>query len=155
MKCTVPLYPLRLRFPFHVGYYEVDPEHTTPSLLEPDLISAEPLLSMLRMQYLHHMARDVITSGQNHDGMDPKLHVPPGELTSLRCLNLKECLVSDFELLTSASSHRKVSETLEQVLLLLHTARCLWERGSGFAAFPENMGSLWVGVAERLVWSLG
>ena len=101
------------------------------------------------MQYLYHMARDVITSGQNRDGMDPRLQVPPGELASLQCLNLKECLVSDFELLTSASSHRKVSETLEQVLVVVHTACCLWERGSGIAPFPENMGSLWVTVAER------
>jgi hypothetical protein len=104
---------------------------------------------MLRMQYLYHMARHVLTSGRNDENLDPKLLVPAGELAALHCLNLRECLVGDLELLMSASSHQKVSETLEQVSVVVHTACCLCERESGLFPLPESVGSLWVRVAER------
>lgn len=138
----------RLKFPFQVDCYTVDYGHSTPSLLEPDLFAAEPLLSMLRMQYLYHLESGVIASGENRDGVDPKLQVPAGELASLRCLNLRECLASSLELLMSASSHRRVTETLEQVSVMVHTTCCLGGKGSGIS-FPQNVGSLWMSVAGR------
>ena len=124
----------RFRFSFHVGCYKV---HCGPSPLEPDL-SAEPFL---RMQGCDHKW----TALRQDGSQTPGTCTPWGIGISII---LKECLISNFELLTSASSHRRVSKTLEQVVV--DTACCLWERGSGIAPFPENMGSL----AEMLLTSI-
>lgn len=141
----------RLKFPFEVESYDQDHENTTPSPLEPNLFTAEPLLGMLRMQYLYHSARDIIIEGKNSTGLDQKLQIPGSDLVVLRCLNLRQSLSDYLKLLASASSHRKVTETLQHILIIVHTIHCVGgERGSG-TSFPDDIGLLWINVAERYI----
>ena len=130
-------------------HYDQDHENSTPSPLEPSLFTTEPLVSMLRMQYLYHSARDVIIEGKNNTGLEQKLQVPSSDLVVLRCLKLKQSISGYLKLLASASSHRKVTETLQYILIIAHTIHCVGG-GSG-TSFPDDIGLLWMEVAERYI----
>lgn len=151
-KCNYTCSIYRLKFAFEVEAYDLDYGHPTPSPLDPKLFTSEPLLSMLRIQYLYYISNDVITNCKNCEGLDQKLQLHVDELASLQCLNLMQSLTDYLSQLMSAGSHRNVVETLQHVSVLLHTAHCLELEGRGYGtSLPKNVGSLWSSVAERYV----
>ncbi len=140
-----------MKFPFETGFYDLESAHATPCPMEPNLSAAEPLLSMLRLQYLYCLHQDAITFCQNREDLGTRLQIPEDQLVTLRCLNLRQSLSDCFSRLTSAGSHQSVAETLQHVSVLVHTVHCMvmgGEEGKG-TRFPKSIGSLWKTVVER------
>lgn len=109
---------------------------------------------MLRLQYLHSTfktAEGIIKSQENDKKLDESLRLPASDLASLNSLCLRKSLEECFNDLVSASSHKMVVERLQHVSLLWHTSRCIERRGRGITSSPplENVGTLWMNVAER------
>ena len=77
-----------------------------------------------------------------------KLKLTKGEVTSLRCLALRKSLLDDLDLLTSATSHGRVVEVLQYVLVLAHTVRYLNKKEPG-PLYLEGARQQWTNVMER------
>ena len=144
----------RLVFPFEVGEYELECGHMTPPPLEPGLLTVDPLLSMLRTQYLSHLSEDALFREQDSDhacdGLPQQLQPSTSDLASLLALDLRGSLSRHFSGLGSAGSHASVTHTLHHLSVLAHTVCSVGGGAVGRGlCFPDQVGSLWTGVAER------
>ena len=113
---------LRLKLPFPVGTYEDSvSSHSTPCPVDPDLLTSEPLLSMLRTHYHVALAGgvgrliDVYKSGEQQllsssaASSDDLLSVPSHDIKSLQCLQMR-LPVAD---LAALSSHQEVIKNMQ------------------------------------------
>ena len=117
--CT-PQSILRLKLPFLIGTYEdTVSDHSTPCPVDLELLTSEPLLSMLRTHYHVALAGsigrliDAYESGDQQllsvADSDEKLCVPSCDIRSLKCLQIK----LPVEDLASLSSHQEVINNMQ------------------------------------------
>ena len=126
MLCALPYIILRLKLPFLVGTYEdTVSSHSTPCPVDPELLTSEPLLSMLRTHYHVALAGsidrlvDAYESGDQQllsvANSDEKLCVPSCDIRSLKCLQMK-LPVDD---LATLSSHQEVINNMQLACVVM------------------------------------
>lgn len=135
-----------------MGSYDLDSAHTAPPPLDPNILSSDPALSVLRAQYLSRLGKKgegLLGTNQDSQRSESNLRPTPSDLATFESLNVRQSLAEGFELLTSTSSHRRVMDTLAHVGVLLHTVHCVGGEGGRGLSYPEGVASLWISVAER------
>lgn len=110
----------RLRIPLPVDSYQPECGHSTPSPLEPSLLSSDPALSMLRLHYHVAMQGGVenLLKTQSHTEIE-KLRISNSDLLALRAVHLQSSLLDCFKSLQAASSHSEVMHHLYHFSVLL------------------------------------
>ena len=110
-----------------MGQYTLDPCHSTPSPLDPKLLSSEPPLSMLRLHYHIAMAGGVgkLATANKEDMYAPeeKLAIPESDFVALRGLHVSTALSDSFERLETAASHKEVIDRLHHLGVVLQGFR--------------------------------
>lgn len=128
---------LRLQLPFQVGTYDdTISGHSTPCPVDPDLLTSEPLLSMLRVYYHVSLTGSVdrlivvyesggreLLSAADCDG---KLAIPSHDIKSLKCLQMK-LPVDD---IATLPSHQDVVKNMHLASVMILCKPLIQSRGS-------------------------
>ena len=101
----------RLQLPIPVETYVPDCGYSTTPILDPDLLTSDPIVSMLRTHYHVALAGSVSALVLARDSSedvpsyaDDKLHMQTHEMKSLKCM----LLLVPFDHLVSLISHQEV-----------------------------------------------
>lgn len=115
----------------------LDSGDSTPSLVDPDLLTSEPVLSMLRTHYCVAMSGSVAAlvkaydSGEQLSGVsDKRLCMPRHNIKSLKCLELSLVLTECFSQLAILTSHKDVIKTIQLADVIVQTCRMSTELDS-------------------------
>ena len=110
----VDLLSCRLKLPFLVETYEPDCDHSISCILDPTLLTSEPILICLRVHYHVSLSGSVtglieaFDSGCRQYFNDEKLSLPAQDVKSLKCLHQ----AMSIEEVAPLMSHEAVFKTL-------------------------------------------
>ena len=134
-----------------MGFYILEPCHSTPSPLELKLLSSEPVLSMLRLHYHAVMTggTEKLATANKEDlhTTEEKLAMPEGDFVALKGLHMSTALSDSLERLQAAASHQEVTDRLHHVGVVLQGFS---ERGEHHKIGTEELN--WKQVLERYVF---
>lgn len=105
----------RLKLPFLIETYEPDSGYVIHSPVDTDLLTSDPVLSMLRVHYHVALSGSVsellktCDSEQMLSSDDQKLCIPLHDIKSLKCLQLRVC----FDELAALTSHQEMLKAIQ------------------------------------------
>lgn len=114
----------RLKLPFLVDTYEPYCGYLVHSPVDTGLLTSDPMLSMLRVHYHVALSGNVsellktCDSEQMQSAGDEKLCIPPHDIKSLKCLQLRVW----FDDLAALTSHQEVIKAIQVATVVAVTS---------------------------------